>query len=96
VNVFGGVNGITTRSRAAYGAVPGAPGVLVTGVNISAIPGVPAGFDCFSPTAVSLVELSAKSVEDTTYKILLGLLASTLLVGVVWSFFQRRFPGAAM
>jgi hypothetical protein len=68
----------------------------VTGVNISAIPGVPAGFDCFSPTAVSLVELSAKSVEDTTYKILLGLLASTLLVGVVWSFFQRRFPGAAM
>ncbi len=95
-DVSGGLNGTTTRSRVAYGAAPGAPGVLVTGVTSSAIPGVPAGFDCYSPTAVNLVDMSARSVEDSAYKILIGLLASTLLLGVIWSFFQRRFPGAAM
>ena len=45
--------------------------------------------------SISLVNLSTKSVEDSAYTIVIGLLATSLLLGLVWLFFQRRFPNTA-
>ena len=58
-------------------------------------PGELAGIDCYTPTVSTLAQLGSTSVEDSAYKIVIGLLASTLLLGFIWSFFQRRYPGAA-
>jgi hypothetical protein len=96
VDVRGGANGVTTTSRDSFGATSGANGKALSGITNASIPGVAAGFECFAPTAVSLVDLSAKPVASTVSHIWIGVLSLALMCGSLWLFFQRRNPHVAV
>ncbi len=90
VDIRGGLNGVTTTSNDPYGATPGANGKAVYGVSNSAIPGASAGFECFTPTAVSLVNLSARPADSGLLHLWLGMVSLAFLSGSLCIFFQRR------
>lgn len=90
VDIRGGLNGVTTTFNDPYGATPGANGKAVYGVSNSAIPGASAGFECFTPTAVSLVNLSARPADSGLLHLWLGMVTLAFLSGSLCIFFQRR------
>jgi hypothetical protein len=79
IDVSGGLNGTTTTLADAYGAAPGADGKIVKTITISNMPGARPGFQCYTPTAVDLVSLKAKSLGGP----LTALPYAALLLGIV-------------
>lgn len=90
VDIRGGSNGVTTTFRDPYGALPGANGFALSGVSNGAIPGASAGFECFTPTAISLVNLNARPTTAWLSPLWLGAVSLTFLSGSLYLFFQRR------
>lgn len=87
-DVSGGLNGTTTNVNDAYGALPGAEGI-VGSASVSDIPGVPAGFECYTPTAINLTDFRAGSSPLPVSPFLLALSGVSLLFAPFWMLQQR-------
>ncbi len=85
LSVAGGQNGTATTANDPFGATPGADGSSVTNASAASIPGAPAGFQCYSPTAINLVDYHARATNRWWSPVLLGLSLSgsaILILGV--------------
>ncbi len=89
-DVSGGLNGTTTNVNDAYGALPGAVGI-VGSASVSDIPGVSAGFECYTPTAINLTDFRAGSMPLPGSNFLLALAGICIPFTAFWMFRQRRF-----
>ena len=88
VSVNYGLNGTTTNVQDAYGATPGSIGVTGT-AGIGDIPGAEAGFECYTPTMVGLISLTASPVRQLGW-LLAGVASGVVLTGAGVGLFRRK------